>query len=38
MGKNIAIIGATGTGKTTDTLEIGESVDLETILVFDINN
>jgi hypothetical protein len=38
MGKNIAIIGATGTGKTTDTIEIGESVDFQTKLVFDINN
>jgi hypothetical protein len=37
MGKNIAIIGATGTGKTTDAIEIGESIDFEQKLVFDIN-
>lgn len=37
MGKNIAIIGATGTGKTTDAIEIGNSCDFENRLVFDIN-
>jgi hypothetical protein len=37
MGKNIAIIGATGTGKTTDAIEIGNSCDFENKLVFDIN-
>ena len=37
MGKNIAIIGATGTGKTTDAIQIGNSVDFENKLVFDIN-